>query len=112
MECVPTDSVLVVSFAWCVLVLMAAVPMIVLPFLKVTLPAGAPPNAPVTVAVKVTAVPCVEGFSDEAIFVVLAALFTVSLIAADLLPMKFGLATKTAVIECVPAPRFGVVKVA
>src|SRR5438105_2711669 len=112
MECVPTKSVVVVNFAWCVLVLMLAVPIAVVPFLKVTLPPVAPPNAPITVAVKVTAVPWVEGFSDDASLVVVAALLTVWLIAGDVLPRKLAFVGKTAVTEWTPAPSAVVEKTA
>ena len=45
-----------------------------------------PPNAPVTVAVKVTGLPWCEGFKDDARVVLVCALFTVWVSAADLLP--------------------------
>ena len=49
-----------------------AVPMIVLPCLKMTQPVGVGPEVAVTVAVKVTDWPAVDGFSEDSIDVVVA----------------------------------------
>ena len=59
--------------------------------MKVTVLLGVPPYAPTIVAVNVTAVPLVEGFGVEVSVVVVAALFTVCVIAGDVLPLKFAL---------------------
>ena len=77
MLCVPELSEEVVKLALCVVALTGPVPRTVAPSLKVTVPLGEPPNAGVTVAVKVTLCPCVEGFSDEAKALVVFAFFTV-----------------------------------
>lgn len=66
-------------------VLSGSVPRIVEPLLKDTVPVGIDPNAAVTLAVKVTAVPCAAGLSDAATVVVVVALLTVSVSAAELL---------------------------
>ncbi len=60
------------------LALSVPVPSVVAPSLKVTVPVGVPP-APVTVAVKVTDWPKVEGLADEPSAVVVSALATVRL---------------------------------
>jgi hypothetical protein len=64
------------------------VPSVVVPFLNVTDPVGVPP-VEVTVAVKVTVAPNVDGFRDEASDVELAACFTVCVSAGEALPPKF-----------------------
>lgn len=61
------------------------VPSVVDPFLKVTVPVGVPPNAGVTVAVKVTDWPYCEGFFEEARVVVVLALLTVWARGAEVL---------------------------
>ena len=66
------------------------VPSVVAPPLKVTVPVGVPP-VEVTVAVKVTAAPNVDGFRDEASAVALVACFTVSLSTEEVLPAKLVL---------------------
>jgi hypothetical protein len=58
--------------------------MVVAPFLKVTVPAGVPPEE-VTFAVKVTAWSKEEGFTDALSTVAETALLTVSVSAAELL---------------------------
>jgi hypothetical protein len=69
--------------------LSSAVPIVAVPFLKVTDPVGVPLNSGVTVAVKVTDCPKVEGFSDETTDVVVLALLTVWDSAFDVLAEKF-----------------------
>ena len=59
------------------------VPRVVVPSLKVTVPLGNPPNAPVMVAVKVTGVPLVEGFFDDTSPVLVDALKTFWINAAE-----------------------------
>jgi hypothetical protein len=88
MVCVPTESFVVLNVAWCVVALTVPVPMVVDPSLKVTVPLGLPPKAPVTVAVKVTACPLVDGFGEDVSFVVVVALFTVRLTADEVLVLK------------------------
>lgn len=68
--------------------LRAAVPSVVEPFLNVIVPVGVP-LAAVTVAVKVTDCPTVEGFVEEAKVVVLAILFTFWLRFGEVLAAKF-----------------------
>lgn len=65
------------------------VPSTVVLSMKVTVPLGIPPAEGVTVAVKVTDWPNVEGFREELTAVVVAALFTVCVNAGDVLPAKF-----------------------
>jgi hypothetical protein len=84
MECVPTASVLVLRVATPVL-FNVPVPILLEPSLKVTVPVGVDPEWATTFAVKVTAVPCVEGFSDEVRVVVVVASFTVCESAAEVL---------------------------
>jgi hypothetical protein len=62
----------------------------VVPSLKVTVLLGVPPYAPRMVAVNVTAFPLVDGLGVEVSVVVVDARLTVSDIAADVLPLKFG----------------------
>jgi hypothetical protein len=59
--------------------------MIVEPLLKDTVPVGIDPEPAITFAVNVTAVPCAAGLSDDATVVVVVALLTVSVSAAELL---------------------------
>ena len=66
-----------------------AVPSVVEPFLNVTVPVGVP-LATVTVAVKVTDCPRVEGFIEEAKVVVLAILFTFWFRFGEVLVAKFA----------------------
>jgi len=63
------------------------VPRVEEPSLKVTVPVGVPPLE-VTVAVNVTEAPYVDGFREEATAVELVALFTVSVSAGEVLPVK------------------------
>lgn len=65
------------------------VPRLVAPSMNVTFPVGVPEIAGVTVAVKVTEVPKVDGFNEDVTAVVLPAGFTVCVNTADVLPMKF-----------------------
>jgi hypothetical protein len=84
MECVPTASADVAKDA--TPPLSVPVPMVVDPFLKVTVPAGVPPED-VTFAVKVTAWSKDEGFTEALSAVAEVALFMVSVSAAELLPL-------------------------
>ena len=61
-------------------------PKFLVPALKITDPVGAPVVLDVTVAVNVTDCPLVDGFCDDATVVIVAALFTTSDSAADVLP--------------------------
>ena len=63
MPCAPDASFEVVNFAAPALTLSVA--RIVVPSTKVTVPVGVPVNCGATVAVKVTACPAVDGFSDD-----------------------------------------------
>jgi hypothetical protein len=75
----------------------------------VTIPVGVRVAEDVTVAVKVTAAPAVDGLFDETAVVELAALFTVCESAAEVLPAKFVSPPYTAVIACAPPTRANVV---
>jgi hypothetical protein len=68
-----------------------AVPRVDAPSRKVTVPVGvpAPGETALTVAVKVTAWPVADGFTDEVTVVKLPALLTVWVIAAEVLLLKF-----------------------
>ena len=70
------------------------VPRVVVPSLKVMVPEGV---TPVTVAVKVTAAPVVEGFRLEASVVVLADLVDVTVLAVEVLVLLTASAPYTAV---------------
>ena len=59
---------------------------VVVPSLNVTVPVGVP--LPLTVAVKVTCWPNVDGFDDDVSVVVVLLLFTVCVTAADVLDSK------------------------
>src|ERR1041385_3068040 len=87
------------------------VPKLVFPSKNVTVPVGTAPD-PETVAVKVTACPNADGLADEARVVVLAARFTVCVIAADVLDPKLALPPYTPVILCVPTVSAAVLKLA
>ena len=69
----------------------ATVPITTVPFLNVAEPVGVPVVEDFTVAVKVTAVPCVAGFSDETTVVEVAALLVTKVRTGDVLPVKFTL---------------------
>jgi hypothetical protein len=72
--------------------------------MNVTVPLGVPvPGADtVTVAVKVTDCPNVDGLTDETTAVEVPALFTVWVNTGDVLPLKLALPEYCAVIECAP----------
>jgi hypothetical protein len=92
-EWVPTASRAVVNVAWRA-AFTVPVPRVVVPSKKVTVPVGVPaPGAlAVTVAVNVTARPKTELVGEAAVVVVVEAVFTVSVSAADVLAPKFPLA--------------------
>jgi hypothetical protein len=71
--------------------LKVAVPKVAAPSRKVTVPVGVPePGATaLTVAVNVTDCPNTDGFTDEVTVVELLSLFTVCVIADDVLLLKF-----------------------
>lgn len=77
------------------------VPRDVLPFMNVTLPLGVPTDE-VTVAVKVTDCPYVEGFADEASATNVIAGFTCWVRIAEVLPGNTLVPAYTAVIELLP----------
>jgi hypothetical protein len=70
--------------------LKVAVPSVVAPSRKVTVPVGVPaPGATaLTVAENVTLCPNTDGFTDEVTVAELLALLTVCVMAADVLPVK------------------------
>ena len=106
MECVPPVSKLVVRLATPLLIV--PVPNDVAPSSKVTVPV-----APVvTVAVKVTLAPKVEGFAEDARVIVEVALFTTWDTAVDTAVLKLESPPYCAVIECVPTASELVVRVA
>jgi hypothetical protein len=86
-ECDPTDSFDVVSVALSV-ESSVPVPSVDVPSLNVTIPAGLPPVDD-TIAVNVTDCLLPEGFTDElsAVVVVAAALLTICVNGAEVLPM-------------------------
>jgi len=75
------------------------------PFSKTTRPVGVPLNSGVTVAVKVTDCPKVDGFSVEISEVVLLALPTNNFTALDVLEMKIASPLYTALIAYDPLPK-------
>ena len=85
----PTASVEVANVA--LPELKAAVARVAAPSRKVTVPVGvpAPGETALTVAVKVTAWPNTDGFTDEVTVVELEALLTVWVMAAEVLLLKF-----------------------
>ena len=91
-ECEPAASVLVVNIAWPE-PFRVAVPRVLGPSLKVTVPVGMPPPGllAVTVAVKVTDCPDADGLAEELINVVVPAFFTVWVTVLEVLPLKVAL---------------------
>src|SRR5262252_6191317 len=73
MECAPSVRAEIVTVAWPA-ASSGAEPSETVPSRKVTDPVGVPPTGEATVAVKVTAWPRVEGFSEEDSTVLVAAL--------------------------------------
>lgn len=65
------------------------VPRVVLPSRKVTVPVIVPVAVEVTVAVKVTELPCLDGLVEEEMVAVVAALLTVCVSADEVLAAKF-----------------------
>jgi hypothetical protein len=84
---VPTGSAAVARLAE--LPLNDALPRLVLPLLKVTVPVAVPPNCPATVAVKLTDCPSTEGFTDEVSAIEELACFTTWLTDVEALLVKF-----------------------
>jgi hypothetical protein len=84
------------------------------PSWNVTVPVGVPVPVELAFAVKVTAVPKMDGLSDETTVVVLAAKFTVTVCVStgDVLAAKFVSPPYTAVIESAPLASPAVVSVA
>ena len=64
------------------------VPSTVVPFIKDTVLKGLPPYSPITVAVKVTLPPNVDGFGADFSVVAVVALTTVSVKTGDVLDAK------------------------
>jgi len=87
-ECAPPASAEVESVA--VPPLSMPVPSVAAPSWNVTVPVGAPVADDITVAVKVTAVPKIDGLFDEATEVELAVLFTVCIRVGEVLAAKFA----------------------
>jgi hypothetical protein len=84
-ECEPGVSAEVTSVA-CWPTSSVPVPMTVTPSRNWTAPVSVPGEVLVTVAVKVTACPVVDGFAEEARAVFVGALFTVCVSVAEVLP--------------------------
>ena len=76
--------------ALCVDGFTVAVPKTVVPFLKDTVPAGLPPNFPVTIAVNVTVWRKAAGFGEEINAVLVAALSTVCVKTGEVLAEKLA----------------------
>jgi hypothetical protein len=98
-ECEPAASTEVENVAWPAL--SVAVPMTLAPSNNWTVPVGVP--VPVTVAVKVTACPAVDGFAEDVTAVLVALPFTVWVSAAEVLTANVASPRYLAVIECEPA---------
>ena len=109
-EWLPTANAEVVNVAFPRLSL--PVPSTVAPSLNVTVPVGVPEVAGFTVAVKVTAWPAADGFTEETTEVVEAAWFTTCDSAGEVLGAKLVSPLYTAVMECVPTVSVEVVNVA
>ena len=94
--------------------LRVALPIEVAPSRNETVPEGVPAELLLTVAVKVTDWPVVEGFAEEATTVVVVAVgwLTACDTAAEVLLMKLMSPWYAAVIECVPNAREEVEKLA
>jgi hypothetical protein len=69
----------------------ATVAIMTVPFLNVAEPVGVPLLEGLTVALKVTAAPCVAGFSEETTVVEVGALLVTKVKTGDVLPVKFVL---------------------
>jgi hypothetical protein len=89
MECEPAARVEVVKAA--LPLVSPTVANIVVPSLKVAEPVGVPVVEDFAAAVKVTAVPCFEGFREEMTVVDVAALLVTKWRTAEVLPVKFAL---------------------
>jgi hypothetical protein len=111
-ECDPTASVLVVNVA--IPPDNVPVPNVTVPSRNVTVPEGlpAPGATTVTVAVKVTLCPTIDGFRDEVMLVVVLALLTAEVNTPLVLPLKFVSPAYEAVIEWDPTASALVVNVA
>lgn len=111
-ECVPVARADVVKVALWVLTVIVEVPRTVVPSLKVNVPVGEPPNPGVTVAVNVTDCPLTDGFREETTELLVAALFTVWVKAAEVLASKSVFPEYAAVIEFAPKLSDAVAKAA
>jgi hypothetical protein len=112
-ECDAVERVVVVKVAWRE-AFSAAVPSVVAPSRKVTVPVGVPEPGLVTetVAVNVTLCPGVDGLADDTSAVVVAARPTDWFNAAEALVTKAASPAYVAVIECEATESEDVVKVA
>jgi len=89
MLCAPDARVEVVNFA--VPPLMVTVFSVVVPSMKVTVPVGVPVNSGVTVAVKVTDWPRLDGLAEETSLVLVVALPTTCFTVFEVLPRNVEL---------------------
>lgn len=109
--CAPPYNFVVVKAACPLFSVMVA--KLALPSLRMTVPVGTiVPEDCVTTAVKVTAWPYAEGFSDDPKLVLVAIWLTICVNTGEVLPAKVLLPRYTAVIECVPEESFAVLSVA
>ena len=101
----PEPSVEIVRAAFPAL--SATLPRVVAPSLNVTLPEGVPlpGGAGPTAAVKVTAVPLIDGFFDEVNTVTLASLFTVCTEDDEVLAVKSAFPPYNATMVWLPGAR-------
>jgi|HubBroStandDraft_2_1064218.scaffolds.fasta_scaffold1539358_2 hypothetical protein len=86
MDFVPVDLKTLLKFA--IPPVSRTLPMVVPPFLNVTVPVGVPLYCGTMVAVKVTDSPTVSGFTDETSMVVVVARFTNWCSGGDVLSAK------------------------
>ena len=97
MKCEPARSVVRTSFAE--LLERATVPSEVVPSKKLTVPVALVPTGDCTVAVKVMLWPTIAGLADDVTEVEVAAGFTVSVSAVEVLAAKFVSPLYFAVME-------------
>src|SRR2546430_2314185 len=111
MLCVPTVRPAVAKVAT-PLPFSVPLPRTVEPSLKSTLPPEGAREPEVTVAVKVTDPPTVEGLGDGEIAGVVGPRFTIWLTGEEVLLVKLLASVKTATMLCVPTDKLEVVNVA
>ena len=110
MLCVPAARLDVVKAA--TPPLSDGVPRTVVPSVNVTMPVGFVPDCGVTVAVKITGCPVLEGLRLEITAVLVPDLLTTCVNGDDVLIRKFVSPPYTAVIVCIPPVSVGVLMLA